>query len=277
MDWYDALGVKAPEEPAEEPAEEVNEEVETPEEQPEIAEPEEADEGAHEGAKQSRQENARYAAARRKAEQERDAAVAKAKQDAQAEIDQIIASMGLQNPYNDKPITNRAELTEYQNLHEQKKQQQIQQQLDMDDDEFNQMIEDLPVVKEARATAKQAREEQVRKQIEREMAEIAAINPAIKEAADLARDEKYDQILSYVNRGLSLTESYKLAHIDDLSRRTGRQQAINQAGKAHMSSTQARGDGAMSVPSEENFWYHALNPKATDGRIAEHYNKLHRK
>ncbi|MBO7377124.1 MAG: hypothetical protein J6V01_08510, partial [Clostridia bacterium] len=75
-----------------EPAEE--EENDIGAEEQEVAEP------AEEEAEQSAEENARYAAARRKAEAERDAAIA----EAQAEMENRIVSMGIVNPYTGEPV-----------------------------------------------------------------------------------------------------------------------------------------------------------------------------
>ena len=281
-DWYKALGVtqetaQADDEPAEETETAEPEAIE-----PQDAAADETEEGGQETAKQSRQENSRYAAARRKAEQERDEAIARVKEEAAREADQLIADMGIKNPYTGEKITTRAEYNAYKQTHEQRRQQQIQQKLDMDDDEFNQMVEDLPVVKEARAKAqeaerltKQQREQEARAQVEREMANITAMNPNIKTAEDLSRDDQYKKILDYVKMGHPLDEAYRFAHIDDLAQRSGRQQAINRAGKAHMTSTQARGEGAAAVPAEVNDWYRKLNPKSSDEDIARHYNRIH--
>ena len=71
---------------------------------------------------QSAEENARYAAARRKAEQERDAAIERARADAQAEakrvIDEAFQGSGLVNPYTKQPIQSKADFDAYKQAFE---------------------------------------------------------------------------------------------------------------------------------------------------------------
>ena len=66
-----------------------------------------------EPAKQSAEENAKYAAARRKAEQERDAAIAQARAEAQRSIDDSIRALNIENPYTGRTIQSKAEYDAY--------------------------------------------------------------------------------------------------------------------------------------------------------------------
>lgn len=237
---------------------------------------------------QSRGQNAKYAAARREAEAEvarvkaeRDQAIAEAVQKAKAEArDELLQELGHENPYTKSKITNDAELKEYQAEHARKQHEKLLRTTGQTEEQFQAMVDSLPEVREAKAKAKEAeqvleaqKKAQMQAWVEQEMAEVAKYNPAIRTAEDLAADDKYQDILGYVNKGLSISEAYKMAHFDDLSTRKGRQQAINQAGKAHMTSTKSRGEGPMEVPSDEFDWYRTLNPKATKEQIAKHYQR----
>ena len=81
-------------------------------------------------------------------------------------------------------------------------------------------------------------------------------------------------MLQMIQNNYRLVDAYKLAHIDDLTSRKGRQQAINRQGKAHMTSTQSRGgEGPLNVPADELDMFHKLCPGLSDDRIANFYNK----
>ena len=288
IDYYDLFGVKNPQdtdtegdEVTENPGE-TPEDVHEPETEPEIAQPE-ADEGGEETPephKQSKKENAKYAAARRKAEQERDAAVKQAREEAEAkakaDMDAMIAEMGLDNPYTQKPIRTVAEYEAYKATHAQKQHEQRLRDMDMTEDQYKEYVDQIPEVQEARKVTENARQAQMKAQVEAEIKQISQMNPSIQSVEDLVKDDKYDEIFQRIqNSNISLYDAYRLTHFDDISRRTGRQQAINAAGKSHMTASKSRGEGGLSVPSEEMDWYKQLNPHASEEQIARHYNKIH--
>lgn len=291
IDYYEVFGVKQDEGPQEtdneveedtENPEETPEDVLEPETEPEIAQPE-AEQGGDESPKphQSKKENAKYAAARRKAEQERDAAVQKAREEAERkaaqDMDAVIADMGLENPYTNQPIRTKAEYDAYKATHAEREHAQRLRDMDMTEDQYQEYVDELPEVKEAKRITEETRQAQMKARVEQEIREVSKLNPAIQSAEDLARDEKYDEILERIKEtGVSIVDAYRLAHYDDLTSRRGRQQAINSAGKSHMTSTKSRGEGGLSVPSEELDWYRQLNPGASEEQIARHYNKVHR-
>ena len=237
---------------------------------------------------QTPEQNAQFAAARRKAEAERDAAIAKAKEDAKAEaqrtIDEAFRNSGLTNPYTKKPITSKAEYEEYRARFEAEKKARILKKSGMSDEEFQQFVQGLPEVKqakEAQAAAetaeRQAREQQAKLKVEEQLKEISALDPSIQELKDLAKMETYPKFYELVKRGNSLTDAFKLANYDALTGRAAaasRQAAINSAqGKQHLSPTTQRGAGAVSVPADIKAEYLAFNPDATDAEIQQHYNR----
>lgn len=237
---------------------------------------------------QTPEQNAQFAAARRKAEAERDAAIAKAKEDAKAEaqrtIDEAFRNSGLTNPYTKKPITSKAEYDEYRARFEAEKKARILKKSGMSDEEFQQFVQGLPEVKqakEAQAAAetaeRQAREQQAKLKVEEQLKEITALDPTIQDLKDLAKMETYPKFYELVKRGNTLTDAFKLANYDALTGRAAaasRQAAINSAqGKQHLSPTTQRGAGAVSVPADIKAEYLAFNPDATDAEIQQHYNR----
>ncbi len=253
---------------------------------PENGEPEKTAAGTEdEPDRQSPEQNARYAAARRKAEQERDAAIAQAKLDARAEADrylnETIAGMGLKNPYTDTPITTKEEYDAYKAKFDEERRGKIAKSAGMNDEEFKKYIDELPEVRAAKAAAAQAQEAQAKLRIDEQLREIRELDPTVKELGDLTKMENYSEFYERVKRGMTLTEAYKLTNYERLTQKTAaasRQAAINNMNsKAHMTSTSARGTGAISVPADVKEMYLAFNPDATDAEIQAHYNKNHRK
>lgn len=245
-------------------------------------------EGQADGQKQTPEQNAKFAAARRKAEAERDAAIAKARQDAQAEaqrtIDEAFRSSGLTNPYTKKPITSKAEYDEYRARLEADRKARLLKKSGMSDEEFQQFVQGLPEVKQAKeaqaaaeTAARQAGEQQAKLKVEEQLKEISALDPSIQELKDLAKMETYPKFYELVKRGNTLTDAFKLANYETLTGRAAaasRQATINSAqGKQHLSPTAQRGAGAVSVPADVKAEYLAFNPDATDAEIQQHYNR----
>lgn len=246
-------------------------------------------EGQADGQKQQTPEqNAQFAAARRKAEAERDAAIAKVRQDARAEaqrtIDEAFRNSGLTNPYTKKPITSKAEYDEYRARLEADRKARLLKKSGMSDDEFQEFVQGLPEVKRAKeaqeaaeTAARQAREQQAKLKVEEQLKEISALDPSIQELKDLAKMETYPKFYELVKRGNTLTDAFKLANYEALTGRAAaasRQAAINSAqGKQHLSPTAQRGAGAVSVPEDVKAEYLAFNPDATDAEIQQHYNR----
>lgn len=239
-------------------------------------------------AQQTPEERAKFAAARRKAEAERDAAIEQARKDAQAEAQRVIneafANSGLTNPYTKQPITSKAEYDEYRTRYDAEQKNRILKKSGMSDDEFAQFVANLPEVKAAKeaqetaqAAARQVQEQQAKIRIDEQIKEINAIDPTIKDLKDLTGAENYQQIYALVKRGNSLVDAYKLANYDRLTgsaAAAARQAATNAArGKDHLTPTTTRGAGAVSVPADIRDAYKAFNPNATDAEIQQHYQK----
>lgn len=239
-----------------------------------------------EGAKT--EEDAKYAAARRKAERERDEAIARARQDAQESaqraIDAAFKNSGMVNPYTGQSITTKAEYDEYLNRFQQEQQTNLQKKAGLTPEQFNQFVNTLPQVRKAREAqaqaelaTRQAREAQAKANVERQLKEISALDPTIKELKDLTKMPNYRQFYDLVKRGNTFVDAYRLANFDALtkkaveaSRKTAAKAA---ASKEHLIATTARGSGSVSVPEDVKAEYRLFNPEMTDTEIEKHYNK----
>lgn len=253
---------------------------------------ESAEGGKERRERQTPEQNAAFAAARRKAEAERDAAVEKARTDAREEarrtIDEAFRNSGLVNPYTKQPITSKAEYDAYRQRYDAERKASLLKKSGMSDAEFSAFIDGLPEVQQAKAAqraAEQARraamETQAKLRTEEELKEIGKLDPNIRELRDLTTMETYPRFLELVKRGNTLLDAYRLANLDALTSGAAaatRQAAINAVqSKRHMGQTKERGAGALRVPEDVRAMYRALNPGATDAEIQAHYNRSHKK
>lgn len=241
---------------------------------------------------QNAEQNAKFAAARRKAEAERDAAVEKAKAEAQAEAARVIndafKNSGLVNPYTKQPITSKEEYDAYRQRYEAERKKAMMRKSGMSDADFDAFVQNLPEVREAREAKEQAeqakREAQqaaAKVKVDEQLKEIGALDPSIRSMEDLVKMPTYAKFYELVKKGNTLTDAFKLANYDALTKGAAagaRQAALNAAqGKQHMGQTQTRGAGAVSVPAEVMEQYRAFNPDATEAEIRAHYAKSHKK
>ncbi len=243
-------------------------------------------------AAQSPVERARFAAARRKAEAERDAAVKLAREEAAREaqraVDETVASLGITNPFTGKLIRTKAEYDAYQNAAQADRREKLIKRAGITDEEYKEFVENLPEVQAARAMKEQAgaavrsaNEAAARQKVEEQLLEIAKFDPSVKTLADLVKTENYQKVYDLVKKGYELSDAYKLANFDRVQKSTAdasRQAALNAAaGKGHLSGTSARGSGGVTVPAEVAEMYREMNPGATDAEIQKHYNRYAKK
>lgn len=252
----------------------------TPEETAEEGGGEES-EGNPDGEKQSGEENAAFAAARRKAEAQRDAAIAKARQDAKKDLDEFIRQAGVMNPYTKAPIQSKEEWDEYRRRRERENREELIRKTGMNDAEFQNFVESLPEVQEAKAAQREAQEAKANARMKEQMETIRGMNPAIQDIKDLAEMETYPKLYELVQKGYDLSDAYRLANFEALTQTTAaatRQAAMNtMQGKKHLGKTQGRGTGGESVPADVREMYRALNPDATEAEIRAHYNRSHKR
>lgn len=224
----------------------------------------------------------------RMAQQRREREEAARRQAEQARIDQVYASIftGQTDPFTGKPITTEAEFQAYQ----QAKQRKLQEeqltaaglQPNVIEQMVNQMVSQHPMVLQAQkaveaagAQQAQAVELQAQEAIGAEMKKITAADPSIKTLEDIAKMPTAPQFNAYVQRGLSLEESFYLANrqsIDTQRQAAAKQAAINQAkGKEHLNPVGDTGTGEVMVPPNVAQEYRAMMPGATDEQIQKEY------
>ena len=223
---------------------------------------------------QTDEENARYAAMRRKAE-------ADAEKRMSAELDKSIASLGLTDPYTNKPITNHAEMQAYRQRFVEEQRKEMQEKAGMSPEDYQRFVDSLPEVQAGKAAQQKVIDLEIRAKIDSQMREIQMISPEIKSMEDLSKLDNFDKLYDMVGKGYELADAYKVLNYDRLTAKAAeaaKQQALNSiGGKNHLQPVTPRGQGAVPVPADVVAEYRALMPEATDAEIQAHYNKYARK
>lgn len=218
---------------------EVSETVE-PTEDTEVEDEETGEEevGDAEPQRQSAEENARYAAIRRRAEMD-------ARRRYEAEIDglnQQVAAMcqGVTHPLTGEPITNVRDYMDALAIQQRQASEAELEEKGVDPALIDRMIASNPVVMQAQQVIEQTKSVAANAQLQRDLAAITQYDPNVKSIHDLAVQPNFRQMLNLVGGGLSLVDAYKTVNFDNYMHQTNdvaRQQAINQMrGKDHLTS-----------------------------------------
>jgi hypothetical protein len=245
---------------------------ETGENEPETAEP------AAEG--QSVEDNARFAAARRRAEAQFNQRI---ELERQAARDEMIRQMydGQLDPYTNRPISSEADLRAYQQAYQREQEQLTRnqmQQAGLDPDILDRMIENNPKVKRAEQLTAQFEAAEGERKMNEAIKEISHLDPSITDVAALANHPNAPVFNEYVNRGYSLVDAFRLANFDTLTGKkaaAAKQQAMNNVnGKSHLTTTagNAGGDDVVIDPQEMQMMKHAF-PNLTHAQLVAKFKK----
>ena len=236
-------------------------------------------EAAPEGV-QSAEDNARFAAARRRAEAQFNERI---QQERQAAKDEMVRQMyeGQLDPYTHKPITSEADLQAYQQAYQREQEQLTRnqmQQAGIDPSMLDQMIANNPTVRQAQQVLDRVQMEEGERQMNEAIKEISHLDPSITDVAALANHPNAPVFNEYVNRGYSLVDAFRLANFDTLTGKkaaAAKQQAMNNVnGKSHLTTTAAGESGEdVHVPDETMQWYRKAFPNWTKQQIVADYKK----
>ena len=260
-------------------ANEVETTAESQEDEESEAESEETGEtnGDAEPHEQSAEENAMYAAMRRRAEED-----ARRKYEGQLnQMNQQVAAMcqGVTHPLTGRPITNVNEYLDALAIQQRQANEAELQEKGVDPALIDRMIASNPVVMQAQQVIEQNKMMGAEQQLQYDLAEISRIDPNIKGINELAQLPNFPEMLERVARGESLVDAYKVVNFNNYMQHTGdaaRQQAINQMrGKSHLpspsTSVTPEGDD-VEVPAEIMKNWKAEGK--TEKQIRELYSKV---
>ena len=231
-----------------EPAEQTTPEVES--EQTDVQ-----NDGVVEPEPQSAEDNARYAAIRRRAEED-----AKRKYESElGSLNQQISAMcqGITHPLTGQPITNVRDYVEALQIQQRQAREQELKDKGIDPSMIDRMIESNPVVMQAQQVIHHSKMAEAEQALQNDLAGISKYDPNIKSIKDLSALPNFPEILDRVNRGASIIDAYKMVNFDNFMQHqseAARQAAINQMrGKEHLPSQStgvAQSEDYVEVPAE---------------------------
>ena len=262
------------------PAAEDQEEIEEADEEIEETEDDgmtEPDDDQEEEPEQSDADNARYAAARRKAERERDEAVA----EKEREFGQLLSMMGVHNPYTGEVVRDINELRDWADRYSKEQQEVAENRLKeagLSDEDVMALVSQHPLVRKAaedkarlEALERKVDHERLQGVFNAELKEIQKYDPSIKTPDDYFNHEKHEEMEALVKRGYRISDAYYIANKDSIAQRTAaasaRETATNIRGKDHLDKSKSRGDGGFELDADTIAQFKALNPHATTEEI----------
>lgn len=256
------------------------EETAEPQEEAEADETEtgEQEDGNAEPQEQSAEENARYAAIRRRAEED----ARRKMESVESQRNQQIAAIcqGITHPTTGKPITTMDEYLDALAIQQKMNRDQELREKGVDPDMIDRAVAQSPIVMQAQAYMAQAEQQAQLAQVQRDVEEISKLDPSIKNAEDLYNAPYTPALIEFCQKhGTTLTEAFKIINYDNhLTSRdaANRQQAINQMrGKDHLASQPngvATENDDVEVPAEIMARFKADGK--TEKQIRELYKKV---
>lgn len=249
-----------------EPSETVTEE-EVVEENEDVSEPEPV---------QTAEDNAKFAAARRQAEEQ-----LREYQHQKELLDAEFAKRfeGYTNPITGQPVKTSKDYLEALDA-----QQRLETNRRLEENGINpaiieNAINNNPVVMQAQEILRMNQIEQAKISMQNDITEISKLDASIKTIDDLGNKPYAQDLISYVNSGLSLIDAFKLANFESLINQkseASKQAAINQAkGKAHLSATDgiSNSDELLDIPESDIPKWKAFFPDASMKELKEKYNR----
>lgn len=226
---------------------------------------------------QSDEDNAKFAAARRRAEAEFN--------QRQQALDAEFAKRfeGYENPITHQPIKNQRDYFAALDAQEklQRDEELSSKGIDpkMFEDMVNRQVSNNPVVRQAQAVLAQTQRAQVEHELAESIKVISTLNPNIKTTDDLFNLPNIQEIIDKTSAGVSLVDAYKLANFDSLmaGKVAGAKQAAlnNINGTAHLNQTDnitPADNGEVEIPQSELAQWKRAFPHATHAELRKKYN-----
>lgn len=299
LDYNELFGIEAEDEGAEEQevadpaADEETDEVEVEgEEEQEPAEPasvDDEDTDTQDSKPGRTEEDAKYAAARRRAEAERDRMVEQARREERERANDLIRRVGIRNPM--KSGSNFETMEDLEVYEREVAQRKLQQGLRsgtatgediarsvMQSEAMKPIMDMRREMEQRRAAENQAA---VQQRIRADVEAISKLDPDVKGIDDILNAPEYPQIIERVKRGDSLQDAYRLVYWDKLSTRQAQaagQAARNRAaGKNHLQPTRSKGAGSVEVTQDVIEEYQRIMPDATPEEIRKYEAKYRKR
>ena len=274
MDLDEFFGLEPEEEPEGEQEQEVAEPAEDEEDEGENEQ--EAAEPAEDQGKKEMSPEERHANAARRRAAELDNAKKAGRDEAMAEVDAFVKSLGLKDPYNgNRAIETKQQYDEYKKAQNGKALERGLSTGKLTVEQFNAAV-DARIEEHSPAPASAPADPGMdgREEVDRQYAEIQALDPGAPSLTELVKDKTYmDEV---AKRG-SMVDAYKLTYFQQAQARqaqAGRRDAMNRVQeKAHLARTSTRGNGAPEVTADMRNEYRVFFPDITDDEIRAYESK----
>ena len=230
---------------------------------------------------QSAEENAKYAAARRKAEAE----FAEKQRRYDAEFERRFKDYN--NPITGEPIKNQrdyfAALDAQEKLTRDKELRDAGINPQVIEDYVNRQVENNPIVQQAQVVMQQAAESQMKSRLADDIKAINKLNPNLKTLDDVFALPNAEQMVALVQNSrdaISLADAYKIVNFDDLmagKTASAKQATLNNLnGTSHLNQTDGVTDGGnneVEIPANELDQWKKAFPGVSMADLRKKYNK----
>lgn len=209
-------------------------------------------------ADQGSEERSRNAERRKRREQR---LVDDARNAERAEMDSVVASLGIENPDTGETFMTYADLKAYSKT---LRAQRVAGGKATEND-----------IREIAQEAIQAQSQQTSNaDVDKELDMIREMDPAMTDLGAILQSDIGADFRKYVDGGATFVQAYGRAVREKNARADGTKAsaAAKTAGKGHLNPTSSRGTGAVEVPAETKEMYRLLMPDMTDDEIQKAYN-----
>ncbi|MBQ2897983.1 MAG: hypothetical protein IJE46_06680 [Clostridia bacterium] len=143
---------------------------------------------------------------------------------------------------------------------------------------INDMVNAHPDVIKAREALELSRQQEAERYVKAEIEKIQEFNPDIKSFEDILALDNFSEIEDLLNKNYSISDAYKLANLSSIveqGSKKGAQMARNDIeSKNHLTTTKGAGAGdTVIVPEDIKEQYRAFIPGITDEEIAKDFKK----
>lgn len=224
---------------------------------------------------QTEDQNAQFAAARRRAEAEFQHRMTLEQQKHTRELDELVQkAYGDQvNPYTGQPIRTKADFDAYEAQFQQDKMQQAGVTPEM----IQQEVMRNPLVQQLIQSNQQMQMQQGKAQFEAGLAEIAKLDPSIQSFDDLMKSPVFTEFDRLYRASGDMVSAFKAANYDAMAQNrfdAGAQAQRNSAaGKQHLAPINGGAGESLTVPGDVLDVYKSMFPEMTEAQILEDYKK----
>lgn len=225
-------------------------------------------------------DNAKFAAARRKAEEET-RRIRNEFAEKEANLNDRVRSLfkGHVNPKTNKPIETMEDYLDAIAAQRENQAKASLQKAGLDYSVIEEAVANNAAVREAKALIEKQRIAEGQRIFNEQMAEITKIDPSIKTIDDIAAKDNFEEFDKLVRGGTPMNVAYRAVYFDELVSKQAasvKQAAINNAkAKSHLAPTGGDADPThqITVPSDVMATFREMFPGESEEKLRERYKR----